>query len=34
VTTLIHCEDPAVGFATHEAAAIVCSRMQEVWLDK
>ena len=30
VTTLMHCEELAVGFATHEAAAIVCGRMQEV----
>ena len=24
---------PAVGFATHEAAAIICGRMQEAWLE-
>ena len=34
VTTLIHCEELAVGFAAHEAAAIVCGRMQGVWLDR
>jgi hypothetical protein len=25
-------EEPAVGFVTHEPAAITCGWMQEVWL--